>query len=44
MSPSSTVTVKRGSLYLGREVYDRYFAGLEAVILSGMAVRPRSSR
>ena len=33
MSPSSTVTVKRGSLYLGREVYDRYFAGLEAVIL-----------
>ena len=33
MSPSSTVTVRRGSLYLGREVYDRYFAGLEAVIL-----------
>ena len=27
------MTVKRGSLYLAREVYDRYFAGLEAVIL-----------
>jgi hypothetical protein len=27
------VTVKRGSLYLAREVYDRYFPGLEAVIL-----------
>jgi hypothetical protein len=33
MSPASTVTVKRGSLYLGREVYNRYFAGLEGVIL-----------
>jgi hypothetical protein len=28
-----TVTVKRGSLYLAREICDRYFAGLEAVIL-----------
>jgi len=26
-------TVKRGSLYLAREICDRYFAGLEAVIL-----------
>lgn len=29
----ATVTVKRGSLYLQRELYDRYFPGLEAVIL-----------
>ena len=27
------VTIKGGSLYVPREVYDRYFAGLEAVIL-----------
>lgn len=27
------VTVRRGSLYLTRDVYDRHFAGLEAVIL-----------
>jgi hypothetical protein len=33
MSEPATVTVKRGSLYLARDVYDRYFAGLEAVIL-----------
>jgi hypothetical protein len=33
MSEPATVTVKRGSLYLARDVYDRYFAGLEAVVL-----------
>ncbi|OSI61130.1 hypothetical protein BSZ21_32530 [Bradyrhizobium canariense] len=27
------VRVARGALYLSRETYDRYFAGLEAVIL-----------
>ncbi len=30
---SQTVTVKRGSLYLGRAVYERYFTGLDAVVL-----------
>lgn len=30
---SATVTVRRGSLYLTRELCDRYFAGLESVIL-----------
>lgn len=29
------IKVKRGSLYLSKEDYDRYFAGLEAVILLG---------
>jgi hypothetical protein len=29
----TTLTVKRGSLYISRAVYDRYFAGVEAVIL-----------
>ena len=33
MTSSATVTVKRGSVYLTREVADRYFAGLETVIL-----------
>ena len=33
MSDALTVTVKRGSLYLDRAVYDRYFPGLEAVVL-----------
>ncbi len=28
-----TLAVKRGSLYLSRALYDRYFAGVEAVIL-----------
>ena len=32
-APPATVTVKRGSLYLTRAVYDRFFAGVEAVIL-----------
>ena len=30
---SASVIVKRGSVYLTREIYDRYFAGLETVIL-----------
>ena len=30
---TAAVRVKGGSLYLTREIYDRYFAGLEAVIL-----------
>jgi len=30
---SASVTLKRGSLYLSREVYDLYFSGLEAIIL-----------
>lgn len=30
---ASTVTLRRGALYLASEVYDRYFAGLETVIL-----------
>jgi hypothetical protein len=29
----ATVTVKRGSLYIARALYDRFFAGVEAVIL-----------
>ena len=29
----ATVTLRRGALYLSCETYDRYFAGLEAVIL-----------
>ena len=29
----ATVTVKRGSLYISRAVHDRFFAGVEAVIL-----------
>lgn len=28
-----TVTVKRGSLYLSKEMCDRYFAGLDGVVL-----------
>lgn len=30
---SATVTLKRGAIYLDRETYDRYFTGLESVIL-----------
>ncbi|WP_409190247.1 hypothetical protein [Bradyrhizobium sp. RDM4] len=33
MSAVCSVTVARGALYLSHEAYDRYFAGLEAVIL-----------
>lgn len=33
MTEALTVTIKRGSLYLARQLYDRYFPGLEAVIL-----------
>lgn len=29
----SDVRIERGALYLSHEVYDRYFAGLDAVIL-----------
>ncbi len=31
--PGVSVILKRGSLYLSRGVYERYFAGLDAVIL-----------
>jgi hypothetical protein len=30
---TTTVTLQRGALYLSGEVYDRYFAGLDTVIL-----------
>lgn len=33
MTAVSFVRVARGALYLSQETYDRYFAGLEAVIL-----------
>jgi hypothetical protein len=33
MTAPATLTLKRGSLYLSREVYDRYFPGLETIIL-----------
>ncbi len=33
MTAASSVSLKRGALYVSCEVYDRYFAGLEAVIL-----------
>jgi hypothetical protein len=33
MTAGSAVSLKRGALYLSCEVYDRYFAGLETVIL-----------
>ncbi len=33
MTGEATVTVKRGGLYLSREVYDRFFPGIETVIL-----------
>jgi len=33
MTVPATVTLKRGSLYLSREVYGRYFPGLETIIL-----------
>ncbi|MGD5523857.1 hypothetical protein QUS88_22470 [Xanthomonas citri pv. citri] len=29
----TAIRLERGSLYLSHEIYDRYFAGLEAVIL-----------
>jgi hypothetical protein len=44
MSGAATVRVKRGSLYLDRALYDRYFPGLEAVILlrrdNGLLILP----
>lgn len=33
MTTASAVSLKGGALYLSREVYDRYFPGLETVIL-----------
>lgn len=33
MTVASSVDLKGGALYLSREVYDRYFPGLETVIL-----------
>lgn len=30
---TTAITLRRGALYLARETYDRYFAGLETVIL-----------
>lgn len=33
MTAAFAVSLRRGALYLACEVYDRYFAGLEAVIL-----------
>ncbi|RJF86393.1 hypothetical protein D3874_04610 [Oleomonas cavernae] len=33
MSEPARVTIQRGSLYLTRDVYDRYFGGLQAVVL-----------
>ena len=33
MTVPAILTLKRGSLYLSREVYDRYFPGLETIIL-----------
>ena len=33
MTSPETVTLKRGSLYLSRAVYDRYFARLETIVL-----------
>jgi hypothetical protein len=33
MTAASAVSLKRGGLYLSCDVYDRYFAGLESVIL-----------
>jgi hypothetical protein len=44
MSGAAMVTVKRGSLYLDRALYDRYFPGLEAVVLlrrdNGLLILP----
>jgi len=44
MSGAAMVTVKRGSLYLDRALYDRYFSGLEAVVLlrrdNGLLILP----
>ena len=33
MTVAAVVTLKRGALYLTSGIYDRYFAGLETVIL-----------
>lgn len=33
MTTVTTISIKRGALYLGRDVYERYFSGLEGVIL-----------
>jgi len=44
MSGTAMVRVKRGSLYLDRALYDRYFPGLEAVVLlrrdNGLLILP----
>ena len=33
MNEPAIVTLKRGSLYLSRAIYDRYFHGLEGIVL-----------
>jgi hypothetical protein len=33
MNTQASIILKRGGLYLSREVYDLYFSGLEAIIL-----------
>jgi hypothetical protein len=33
VTSASTITLKRGSLYFGSEVHNRFFSGLEAIIL-----------
>ena len=33
MTAASVISLKRGALYVTSDIYDRYFAGLEAVIL-----------
>jgi hypothetical protein len=44
MSGAAMVTIKRGSLYLDRALYDRYFPALEAVVLlrrdNGLLILP----
>jgi hypothetical protein len=33
VTAASVISLKRGALYVTSDIYDRYFAGLEAVIL-----------
>ena len=33
MTPPQTVMLRRGSLYLSRAVYERYFDGLDTIVL-----------
>jgi hypothetical protein len=33
MTAGATIILRHGDIYLAREIYDRYFAGLEGVIL-----------